>query len=106
VIVGDSESFGKLLRRYRLAARLSQERLAERAGISVRGLSDLERGRSRAPRLETLALLGEALGLEGTAHQALGTAAGYPPVDETRDTAVVALHQRRQPRCTAGCPNI
>jgi DNA-binding XRE family transcriptional regulator len=37
-------SFGLLLRRYRLAARLTQEALAERAGMRARGLPNLERG--------------------------------------------------------------
>ena len=37
--------FGELLRRYRVAAGLTQEALAERAGISTRGVSDLERRR-------------------------------------------------------------
>ena len=36
--------FGELLRRLRVAAGLTQEALAERAGLSARGLSDLERG--------------------------------------------------------------
>src|SRR5436853_4272949 len=52
---------GQLLRRLRTAAALSQEELAERAGISVRAVSDLERGVHRAPRLETLRLLAGAL---------------------------------------------
>ena len=34
--------FGNLLRRYRVAAGLTQEELAERAGVSTRGISDLE----------------------------------------------------------------
>ena len=38
-------NLGDRLRRHRLAARLSQDELAERAGVSVRCLSDLERGR-------------------------------------------------------------
>ena len=42
-----SPSFGDLLRRLRSAASLSQEELAERAGLSVRGISDLERGLRR-----------------------------------------------------------
>ena len=33
-----------LLRRYREAAGLTQETLAQRAGLSARGISDLERG--------------------------------------------------------------
>jgi len=83
----ESRSFGSVLRRYRMAAALSQEALAERAGISLRGLSDLERGLSRAPRLETLARLAEALGLEGAARQALATAAGIPSVDEALEAS-------------------
>jgi tetratricopeptide (TPR) repeat protein/transcriptional regulator with XRE-family HTH domain len=72
-----SRTFGDLLRRYRLAASLTQEELAERAGLSLRGISDLERGVRRAPRRETIQLLAEALHLsaaerslmEGTARQ-------------------------------------
>src|SRR5687768_1137698 len=40
----DRASFGNLLRRLRSAAALSQEDLAERAGLSRNGISDLERG--------------------------------------------------------------
>jgi DNA-binding CsgD family transcriptional regulator/transcriptional regulator with XRE-family HTH domain/tetratricopeptide (TPR) repeat protein len=56
-------SFGDLLRRARREAGLTQEALAERAGISVRGISDLERGVIRTPRKDTLALIAEALAL-------------------------------------------
>ena len=55
--------FGTLLRRFRLAAGLSQEVLAERAAMSANGISALERGASRAPQRETLTLLVEALQL-------------------------------------------
>jgi predicted ATPase/DNA-binding XRE family transcriptional regulator len=79
-----------VLRRYRLAAGLSQESLAERAGISVRGLSDLERGLSRAPRVETLARLAQALGLEGNARQTLARAGGYPVLDDAELEAPAA----------------
>jgi transcriptional regulator with XRE-family HTH domain len=57
------QRFGDLLRRSRLAAGLTQEELAARAGLSVRGLSDLERGARLAPRRETVQLLAEALQL-------------------------------------------
>jgi len=56
-------AFGALLRRYRLAAGLTQEALAERAGISGRAVGDLERDGGRLPRLDTVALLTQALGL-------------------------------------------
>ena len=49
--------FGVLLRRYRLAAGLSQEALAERARMSTNGISALERGYRRTPQRETLTLL-------------------------------------------------
>src|SRR5215207_8461136 len=55
---------GDLLRHHRTAAALSQEALAERAGLSVRAIGDLERGIHRVPRLETVRLLAEALGLD------------------------------------------
>jgi transcriptional regulator with XRE-family HTH domain len=38
-----------LLRQYRVAAALSQEALAERAGLSARTISDLERGVKTSP---------------------------------------------------------
>jgi predicted ATPase/transcriptional regulator with XRE-family HTH domain len=55
--------FSDLLRRARRAAGLTQEELAERAGLSARGISDLERGVHRAPHRETLDLLARALDL-------------------------------------------
>ena len=59
----DHPPIGHLLRRLRTAAALSQEELAERAGLSVRALSDLERGVHQAPRLETVRMLADALDL-------------------------------------------
>ncbi|MFF0268868.1 ATP-binding protein [Kribbella sp. NPDC004536] len=55
--------FGGLLRRHRRAAGLSQEGLAELAGLSVDAIAALERGRRRAPRAHTLRLLADALRL-------------------------------------------
>ena len=71
----DPAHVGELLRRLRTAAALSQEELAERAGISVRGLSDVERGVVHAPRLETVRLLADALRLEATERAGLIAAA-------------------------------
>jgi non-specific serine/threonine protein kinase len=59
----EQPTFGALLRRYRLAAGLSQERLAERAGISAQALSALENGRRHAPYRHTVTLLAGAMGL-------------------------------------------
>jgi transcriptional regulator with XRE-family HTH domain len=51
------ESFGDLVRDRRIAAGLTQEELAERAGVSVRAISDIERGRTRRPRRGSTDLL-------------------------------------------------
>src|SRR5579871_4514824 len=67
--------FGALLRRYRLAAGLSQEAVAERAGLSVAGLSALENGRRQAPYRHTVALLVRTLGLSPDQAAALEAAA-------------------------------
>jgi predicted ATPase/DNA-binding XRE family transcriptional regulator len=56
-------SFGAVLRRYRLAAGLTQEALARRAGLGATTIAALERNRHAAPREETLELLANALAL-------------------------------------------
>jgi transcriptional regulator with XRE-family HTH domain len=68
-------SFGDLLRRHRRAAGLTQAALAEQAGLSWRGINDLERGVRLRPRKETVALLVEALGLGGDERAAFVAAA-------------------------------
>ena len=81
--------FGAELRRRRQAAGLTQEALAERAGLSARGISDLERGLKRSPYPDTVARLADALGLSEAERAALATAAGrrlgggrqFAPVD-------------------------
>jgi len=58
-------SFAALLRRLRAGAGLTQEELAEAAGISPRSVSDLERGINRTARKDTALLLADALSLTG-----------------------------------------
>jgi transcriptional regulator with XRE-family HTH domain len=58
-------SFAWLLRQLRGEMGLTQEELAEAAGISTRGVSDLERGVARAAHNDTARLLAAALGLDG-----------------------------------------
>jgi predicted ATPase/DNA-binding XRE family transcriptional regulator len=55
--------FADLLRRHRRAAGLTQEELAEAAGLGVRGVSDLERSLRSTPRTETVLRLAAALQL-------------------------------------------
>ena len=78
--------FGLVLKRFRLAAGLTHEALAERASLGARTISDLERGVSRAPRADTLALLIEALDLSPD-QRALLRAAARPPLDLTPGAA-------------------
>ncbi len=59
------EPFGALLRRYRLKAGLTQEALAERAGVSVRNVQNLERGENR-PLPDTARRLASALELNAS----------------------------------------
>ena len=80
------QPFGALLRRFRLAAGLSQEALAERARMSARAVSDLERGVNRAPRHETLLLLIEALNL-GAVERQLFTLSARPELAVSVDTS-------------------
>jgi len=68
-------TFAALLRRHRIGAGLTQEALAERAHLSVRGLSDLERRVNRTPRPLTVSLLADALGLTADARMVLEAAA-------------------------------
>src|SRR5690242_12754687 len=82
--------FGELLRRYRLAAGLTQEELAEQAGISTRGLSDLERGARGLPRKDTLQLLLQPLDLPQADRAALVAAA-------RRSVTVARAAQRHGP---------
>jgi predicted ATPase len=58
------------LRRHRVLRGFSQEVLAERAGLSLRGLSDLERG-LRRPHATTIGRLVEALRLDDPEREAL-----------------------------------
>ena len=60
-------TFAGLLRKLRTDARLTQEELAEAAGLSQRAISDLERGVNLTARKDTARLLADALHLLGPA---------------------------------------
>jgi predicted ATPase/DNA-binding XRE family transcriptional regulator len=64
--------FGELLKRKRTAAGLTQEELAERAGLSARAVQDLERGRRRSPHPGSARRLAEALGLPAAERTSFG----------------------------------
>jgi DNA-binding protein YbaB len=58
--------FGELVRTHRRNAGLSQEALAARAGVGVRGLRKIETRQVCSPRPATVRLLADALGLVGS----------------------------------------
>ncbi|ASO21330.1 transcriptional regulator with XRE-family HTH domain/tetratricopeptide (TPR) repeat protein [Actinoalloteichus hoggarensis] len=72
---GSPATFGDLLVGRRRAARLTQEELAARSGLSVRAISDMERGRALGPQRRTVAALTEALELDPAAARELESAA-------------------------------
>jgi transcriptional regulator with XRE-family HTH domain len=75
--------FAGLLRQLRAEARLTQEELAEAAGLSPRSVSDLERGINRTARKDTAELLAGALGLAEAARAVFVAAArGRAPAAE------------------------
>jgi predicted ATPase/transcriptional regulator with XRE-family HTH domain len=62
----EGATLAQLLKRLRVTAGLTQEELAEAAGISPRSVSDLERGINRTARKDTARLIADALGLSGS----------------------------------------
>jgi predicted ATPase/transcriptional regulator with XRE-family HTH domain len=96
--VNGPSAFGYLLKLYRTAAGLTQEALAARAQISVRAISDLERGINRAPHEETLWMLSEALELRAddqTTLMATGRRIG--------EASFARLRGRDAPHASRGC---
>ena len=81
----DPPVLGPLLRALRLEAGLSQAELAERAGLSVRAIADLEQGRRRSPYPQTVRQLADGLGLSADEAGRLRRAAQQHPRRGARD---------------------
>jgi predicted ATPase/transcriptional regulator with XRE-family HTH domain len=71
VLMPRSETFAERLRRLREGAGLTQEELADRAGLSGKAVSLLERGERTRPYPHTVTALAEALGLSNEGRSAL-----------------------------------
>jgi transcriptional regulator with XRE-family HTH domain len=86
-------SFSAQLQYWRRAAHLTQERLAERSGLSPRSIQNLERGRVTRPRRDSVRLLADALELRGAARAEFEYAARLgmptPITDATSHRGVV-----------------
>ena len=82
--------FDDLLRRVRSAAGITQEELAARSGVSVRAISNLERGLPHRPRPETVRHLADALELDASERERfVGAARAHGR--ETNDRAPVPV---------------
>jgi tetratricopeptide (TPR) repeat protein/DNA-binding XRE family transcriptional regulator len=75
-------SLATLMRALRERARLTQEELAERSGVSVGTVRGLESGRVRRPRTGTMRLLANAIGLNDHECSALVTVARGDPLED------------------------
>ena len=93
-------SFAGLLRQLRAGARLTQEELAAAARVSVRSVSNLERGINRTAHKDTAVLLAGALGLTGpTAELFVAAARGHVPAGQ-----VLAAAEGAGPGVVTGSP--
>src|SRR5579885_748242 len=99
VTTAHSLSFGDLLRGHRVAAGWTQEELAERAGLSARTVSDIERGVKAVPRKDTVQMLATALGLppeERARFEAARKRGAGPDLLMGRTQDLALLDRRRQ----------
>jgi transcriptional regulator with XRE-family HTH domain len=95
-------SFAGLLRQLRIGAKLTQEELAAAAGLSLRTLSDLERGVHQTAHKHTAELLAAALSMTGPAGAMFVEAArGRIPADD-----VLQAMRRSGPRLAGEMPRL
>jgi tetratricopeptide (TPR) repeat protein/transcriptional regulator with XRE-family HTH domain len=95
-----SNTLASVLRELRRRARLTQQDLADAAGVSMRTVSDLERGVATTPQRETVRLLAGALHLIGPELVRFETAARGRPLESTSQAATVTA-MRSLPRDVA-----
>ena len=105
---GAFRSFGAQLKSLREGAGFTQEELATIAGLSVHGVSALERGERRRPHVETVRALCAALDLTGETRDALLESAstssrrGGRRIERRR----VAVAADRPSRARRGCADV
>lgn len=99
-MTGQAKDFASLLRRFRAGLGLTQEELAERAGLSTRAISDLERGVKTRPHRYTVDQLIQALNLPAAEQETFIAAsrsrarrkAADPPPDSHRRSSLPVPH--------------
>ena len=91
-------AFGRLLKRLRGSEDLTQEELAERAMVSARLISDLERGSTHRPRRDTVELLADGLRLRGADRESFIALARGRPLIPAELTVADAARRPTLPR--------
>jgi len=106
---GDS-LFGDLVRAHRRRLGMTQEELADRAGVSVRSIGKWEAGQVAAPRIGTLRALAEAFALTGDDRSEFLAPAASPaladitPAQLPLDPPTFTGRERELARLSAGLP--
>lgn len=93
----EHRSLGTLIRAWRERALLTQEQLADRAGVNVRTIGRIEGDAVGRPRSASLRRLAEALGLDGRERAVLAAAACRGPARQEAEAAAAAA--RVEPAC-------
>ncbi|QNE22894.1 helix-turn-helix domain-containing protein [Kribbella qitaiheensis] len=93
----------ELIREWRVEAGLTQEALADQAGLSVEGIRALEGGRRLRPRPATIEQLSAALSLADQEMQQLQLLARPSTVSVDHRPAARGRGRRRPDRAGAGC---
>lgn len=91
----DSGAFGAAVRRHRRRLGLTQEELADRTGLSVRGIGKLEAGRVGTARPATVRLLADVFGLTGPQRERF--CAGVPEAPPQQTTTGLAVPAQLPP---------
>jgi transcriptional regulator with XRE-family HTH domain len=97
------ETPAEFVRRRRLQAGLTQEQLAERAGLTADTVGALERGLRRRLYPHTARALADALGLTGAAREELAELAGGPRRGEAARPMAHATQPPRRTRRLSVC---
>jgi transcriptional regulator with XRE-family HTH domain len=105
--MGDGQAFGVLVRAHRRRVGLTQEELADRAGLAARTIRNIEASRSHNPRQTTVRRLADVFGLYDVERDRFNELAvpvpGPPPaavtapaVDRPESAAVDVINQQRR----------